>query len=235
MSNLVQNIKIYDDIIIEYQDINAWTNEDCFPISQSNDEEKRSLRELNVIETLFPGVQGNRGDSKELFNRFNLFLHKYILSTDVPTYVFKAEHKEMQKSKIRSYKGILPSNLNKEEYIQREFDLPNNYSIITAIIQVTPENIQVLSDFIFDSTNSFVISSETNVFSSEFLSDIFKKHMIVKGATVINYLSLCLKYCSDVSSICRIGGDGGDQEVSLQIFSTKQQKERIVNKINQIL
>jgi len=234
-NSLVQNIKIYSDIINEHEDINAWTEEDCFPVGQIKDEEKGKLREFNVIETSFPGTQGNRSDNDKLFSRFSLFLHKYVLSTDEPTYVFKAEHKEMQKSKIRSYKGILPKNLSESDYVQVEFDLPNNYSVITAILRITPENIHVLSGLIFDSTNSFIISSERNVLSKKFLSNIFEKHMRRKGTTVINYLSLCLQYCNNIGSVCRIGGDGGDQEIALQVFSTKQQKERIVNRIKQII
>lgn len=234
-SNLAQNVKIYNDIINEHEDINAWTDEDCFPIGLINDEDKGKLREINVIETSFKGTQGNRSASDKLFNQFRLFLHKYVLTTDVPAYVFKAEHKEMQKSKIRSYKGILPKSLSKSDYVQVEFDLPNNYSVITAIIRITPENIQILSALIFDSTNSFVISSEEDVFSKEFLFDIFEKHMRSKGTTAINYLSLCLQYCNNKGSVSRIGGDGGDQEITLQVFSAKRQKERIVCKLKQIL
>jgi hypothetical protein len=233
-NNLVKNIKIYDDIIDEHQNINAWTDEDCFPIGQIKAEEKVTLSKISVIEVVFPGTHGIRSRSDELFKRFDSFLHQYISSIDVPVYLFKAEGMIKQKNRIRSYKGILPKGLNENDYIQIEFDLPDNYSTITSIIRIKPENIEIL-DLMFAHENSFAISSEENVFSKEFLSDIFEKHMKLRGTTVINYLSLCLQYCNNINSLYKIGGDGGDQEITFQIFSPKQQKVEIVNKIKRIL
>lgn len=233
--NHMKNIKVYDDIIKQYRYINSWTDEDCFPISLANDSEKNRLKDINVIEIIFPGGQGNRGKVDETFNIFDYFVTKYILSSTLPIYIFKAEHKKMQKNRIRSYRGVLPKSLNQSDYLQVEFELPNNYSIISGIASLTEDNIRSLSGLILDSTNCFIISTQENIFSTEFIVNMCEKHMKFNGITVINYLSLCLQYCINQNSLCRVGGDGGDQEVTLQIFSAKQQKERILETIRQIL
>jgi hypothetical protein len=59
--------------------------------------------------------------------------------------------------------------------------------------------------------------------------------MALEKITAINYLDLCLQYCNNQNVICRVGGDGGDQEVTLQIFSKRQEKERVLEIIKQTL
>ncbi|MCT4600738.1 MAG: hypothetical protein N4A32_07595 [Marinifilaceae bacterium] len=229
---LMPEINVYKDLVGTYRYFSSWTNCDSFDLENSRDEDIDNLRNINVTETCFQGIYGDNSLLETLFDRFNKYIRKYILSNKLPVYLFTYDGRQLQKNRIRSYKGIVPKSLNPNDYFQYEFDYPNNYSIIAAVIRVTPENIDEYMGFFYDSYCSFLISSEKNIMSKEFLSDIVENHNI-RG--YINFLSLFLKYCNNKDKIYRVTSDGGDLEVNWQVFSASQEQENVVNRQKQIL
>ena len=227
---LMPEINFYKDLANTSRYFNSWISRDSFDIKNSRDEDLEKLRNINVIETCFQGTYGDNSLLETLFDRFNKYIRKYVLSNKLPVYLFTYDGMQLQKNRIRSYKGIVPKSLNPNDYFQYEFDYPNNYSIIAAVIRVTPENIDEYMGFFYDSFCSFLISSEKNIMSKEFLSDIVENHNINDH---INCLSL--KYCKNKNKIFRVTGDGGDLEVNWQVFSASQEQENVVNRQKQIL
>ncbi|MCH4895563.1 hypothetical protein E0494_02470 [Marinilabiliaceae bacterium JC040] len=229
---LMPEINVYKDLANTSRYFNSWISRDSFDIKNSRDEDLEKLRNINVIETCFQGTYGDNSLLETLFDRFNKYIREYVLSNKLPVYLFTYDGRQLQKNRIRSYKGIIPKNLKPNDYLQYEFDYPNNYSIIAAVIRVTPENIDEYMGCFYDSFCSFLISSEKNIMSKEFLSDIVENHNINDH---INCLSLCLKYCKNKDKIYRVTSDGGDLEVNWQVFSASQEQENVVNRQKQIL
>ncbi|MCH4895560.1 hypothetical protein E0494_02455 [Marinilabiliaceae bacterium JC040] len=229
---LMPEINVYKDLVDTSRYYNSWTIYGSFDIENSRPEILEKLKGINVIETCFQGTYGDNNLLETLFDRFTKYIREYVLSNELPVYLFKYDGWQLQKNRIRSYKGIVPKSLNPNDYFQYEFDYPNNYSIIAAAIRVTPENIDEYLGYFYDGDFGFLISSEKNILSKEFLSDIVENHDI-RGH--INFLSLCLKYCKNKDKIFRVTGDGGDLEVNWQVFCASQEQENVVNRQKQIL
>ncbi|MCH4897177.1 hypothetical protein E0494_10785 [Marinilabiliaceae bacterium JC040] len=229
---LMPEINVYKDLVGTSRYYNSWTIFNSFDIENSKADILVKLKEVNAIETCFQGTYGDNSLLETLFDRFTKYISEYVLTNDIPVYLFIYDSMQLQKNRIRSYKGIVPKSLNPNEYFQYEFDYPNNYSIIAAAIRVTPVNIDEIIGYFYDNYSSFLISSKKNILSKEFLSDILENHTIKNN---INFLSLCLKYCKNKDKIFRVTGDGGDIEVNWQVFSASQEQENVVNRQKQIL
>jgi hypothetical protein len=110
-----------------------------------------------------------------------------------------------------------------------EIPIVDNYTIIVSVIKLNPVNIDAALDSFSDSYRSFVImSTEPSFFSEETLFCIVKNIMNHKGISIINYAKLIAKYCSNGDIVCRMGGDGGDKEISFHAFCQKKKKDLII-------
>ena len=231
MINKHFRIETYENLKKNFKNLNSWKKGDFLDYSLSSAEQYQ-LQEIKAAEIIFPGSQGKNSDT--FFEKVNFFLKKYILSIRIPVYLFKSEHCSKAKSRVRSYKGIFLDILEKEDRIQTEFDLKNNTSIIMGISKVTNSNFKILIESFYDSDTCFIISgSDSEIFSQEFVLDMFKNKINCSEMISINYLSLISAYCRDGDDmILRAGGDGGDQEISLQIFGYKNTIENEIIRIS---
>ncbi len=127
-------------------------------------------------------------------------------------------------------------NINKEDYIQSEIMLPSGYSIFGAVIQLKGDNYMQILDLFTDSANSFVIiSNDGEFFQLNTIENLLKNYMMHKSTSELNFLKLAIDYCLKDDILVRIGGDGGDRYVSIQVFSLKLRKEIILKATNSAL
>jgi hypothetical protein len=207
----------YDKIIENYGLLNAWKDENSFPIKNASDLDLQSLNKLNAIEFVFPGTKGDSSIFDELFIKFNHFLKLLLASNSIPAYIFKSEFKSQLPNRIRTYKGIFPK-INQAEYCQYECSLQNGNSIIAGLIRLNENNISIYKELFYDSDTSFIIISRKLILSKGFINNIVQNSMVHKNTSYLNYLRVLNDYCTTGDIIIRMGGDGGDRYISLQLF-----------------
>lgn len=229
-------INVYESIIDSHKIINAWRNEEVFPIDKMIATERIDLEKMMVTEIIFEGTRGCSEEFNVLFSNVIRYLHKFLLAIGFSVYVFEAEFKSQNRDRIRTYKGIMPKNLNKEDYIQSEIILSSGYSIFGAVIRLNEDNYMNILDLFTGSTNSFVISSnDGEFFQLNTIDNLVKNYMKHNSTSDLNFLKLAMYYCLKDDILIRIGGDGGDRYVSIQIFSLKSRKEIILRATNSAL
>lgn len=226
------NIKVYTDLIKDNEDINAWTSEECFPVYNLNPLQNKQLAKINVVEVIFRGTQGERSLNQTRFETFQSFVIKYVLNSSSPAYLIKVEHKVSVRNKIRSYKGIISREIDRKDYIELELNIVDEYSLIIALVSINEFNVSKIFDSFYDSTNSFILLTPTNVFSEDFLKDFLKKHVLVNETTSLNYVSLALDFCKNDTAVVRAAGDGGDTEINLQIFVSLTEKQKMIHSLS---
>lgn len=225
-------ITVYDSLIENSNKINAWTNNKCFPIEKFRHE--AFINEICVIEISYDGMRGDISKYKDIVINFNSFIKKYLYKQLMTSFLLKVSSKE-QKNKIRSYKGIFPNNIAKDDFIQKEFEIENNYSILIGLAKISKTNFDVMIKNLFDRTSSFMILTENiDFFHENTIENIFE-YSLNKPSYIINYLDLCKNYCKKRNIIIRENGDGGDQELSWQMFVEKSQKDHLVQFISNII
>ena len=79
------------------------------------------------------------------------------------------------------------------------------------------------------------ITTSTTVFSKNFLKDLFNKCLSIDQTICVNYLRLMQSICIGQDTLLRVGGDGGDAEVSLQVFALASEQSAAMDYINKIL
>lgn len=229
--NKKPRITIYENIINDFNKINAWTIYECLPIKELKSEQE--VKDICVIEVTFDGTHGNVSLFNEIAIEFNTFIEKYLFINDTEQYLFTVSEKE-KKNRIRSYKGIFSKKIEKKDYIQEEFELENNYSIIVGLAKVSKNNYKSISHLLFDRTSSFLLLSEDK-FLSKFRIQELKENIIDSKLFTVNYLKLCINYCLNNNIIIREAGDGGDEEFSWQFFINKNYKSKVLHNIYNIL
>ena len=218
-------IKIIENLLSNIDYINAWSRKESFCISSMDLNIQKDMPQVIIVET--KGSQGITADSDAVFNKFKCFVKEIIFKSCTHNYLFKVEHKIKPKSRLRSYKGIFPSGLNANEYLNVEIDHHNNYSLIAGLVKLSDANFESLFDFFYDSSTCFIISSMKEILDRKFTIDTCNKFVGDKDGTYINYLDLCMEKIVADELIYRVGGDGGDEEVSLQIFCSKENISKI--------
>ena len=166
----------------------------------------------------FSGTQGDKSVFEDLFVRFNHFLEYFIGLVNIPTYIFKSEFKSRLPNRIRTYKGILPKEIEVSTYYQEECNLSNKNSIIAGVVNLNENNISTCNELFYDSDTSFIIISRRSILSRDFVNDVVQNKMIHKNNSFLNYTKVLSDYCSKGDIIIRMGGDGGDRYIALQIF-----------------
>lgn len=221
------SIIIYNDFLKDYQKINAWTISDSFPIEDI--EENEEMKKYAVIEIIYTGTHGDNSKYDNIRKVFESFLSRYLQSINNEKLLFNISETGVR-NRIRSYKGLFKE---KEYCIEEEFDIDDRYSIIGGIAKINGTSMVLTKSHLFDRTKSFLILSENNFFSRDFLIDCFKS-VINETSYTINYAKACRKYCEN-NIIIRESGDGGDQEFSWQIFTNKKHTISILDRINKIV
>ncbi len=208
-----------------------WKGNDYYPEDKIDDKAKQVLKQLCCIEVVFSrGMQIN-DSSKNLFDFYNQFLYDYFSNKQDEFLLIKSEHKKQIKNRIRSYKGIIPKEYRNESYVKEEISFDDDYTIILSLINPLGEHLKELLYFFTDRNTCCILtmnSLKVRGRESEILSTFSEKYMVHESISRIRYRDLIIDYCQQGDIIYRIGGDGGQNEVSLQIFCLKNLKQKVI-------
>jgi hypothetical protein len=229
-------INIYEDLLNKRSDIHAWKSSESYSIELLTNEEIENMTKFNAVEVCFMGVGDERNLYDSLYRAFDDFIIKYVLSLDVQFYLFISEFKPQLKNKIRTYKGIVPKEIDRTDFIQLEIPIVEEYTLLSSIIKLHNGNIKNLVELFYDSSRSFIITSkQRDFFTEQTLSSIVLNNMLHKGTSVINYLKIISKYCDLGDIIYRVGGDGGNKEIDFQVFCERIKKDLVILQVEQNL
>lgn len=235
-SDFTKEIIFYPNILDSNSGIHGWKPKELFDISKITEKERETLSSIVALEQIFKGVGDKRELFDSLFKWFDSFLNIFLFSSDTTAYLLHIEHKKQIKNRVRSHKGILPKEIDKKDYIQIEVPVINDYTIIVALIKLTKENIDIcLPLFSGSQTSCIIISSREEFFMELFLKSIAIEMITCEGINFINYTKLITECCSKGDIICRMGGDGGNTEISLQIFCQKHKKDLMILQVEGVL
>lgn len=211
---------IYNNLKQDYLKYNCWKTNESFPIDNI---EEKILDQFYIREYIFSGINSNRTQENFDFqlNVFKNGVFKILKENQTKNYLFKIEHKPQIINRLRSFKGLL----NKKEvpsfiYQEKEIIIDKKESIIAIVIELNNEFININDYIPFDSSNSFIISSDRNYLNDEFIIEVTSLFDI-KNYIEINYWKLICKFCFRKDNIYRIGGDSGEEYWSLQEFGLK--------------
>lgn len=231
-------LRQYPDLLQASAFLHAWKLPDTFPIDTISVQAKKQLQQIQGIEVVFAGTQGEEDRFDALLDTFFQYVTKTVFAFSMPAYLFICEPEMAIKSRLRSYKGIFyQSKLYRSpRTLEHEVDRADNLSIILGMIALSEDNISNALDFFLQSDRSFIISStDEKVFTQAFLVTIAQSVLQFPYYAKINYLELVLRQCTQGDIIYRMGGDGGDQEISLQIFLHRDQTESVVQRLQIIV
>ena len=207
--------RIYKDLVNEYQYFNSWKSEESFPIKTIDGAE---LSQFKIIEYVFEGMLSNRTQQSfnELIVNFKEEIIKILENNKMNNYLFSTENGSSTITRIRSYKGLIDKyKIDKSKFIQKEYILNINESKIAFVAILNKSSFDYLSTFLFDSTSSFIISTNSNYLNELFLDDVTAV-LNMNGWTHINMLNVMLKFCIKGDIVYRIGGNDGEDYWSLQ-------------------
>jgi hypothetical protein len=229
-------IIIYEKLEKNYSHLLAWAREDSFPIRNIDQEKIKLLRDIIAILIVFEGGHGknvvfehNLSFIDKIYMHYYSFTENFLSYFKPPSYLLITENLLSPKNRIRSYRGIVPKEIKDQlQYLEVEVPIDNINTIFVAIIKLNERNCRELINNFFNTTTSCILNSTNDsLFSHEFLMRFPIKYMNHSGTSTINFLNLILDYCNEKVNILRVGGDGGDQELSLQIFCTNDKKDLI--------
>ena len=233
---------IYDNLVRYSDEINAWKPYESFPTGRLKEEELKIIEDLVCIELQFAGARGRRDMVEPNIDLFD-YLYKLFYSAIydlLPTmesniYLIKVEDGPQLKSKIRSFKGLLPKGIKgKGKYIEKEISLDNKYSIMASIIELEKNNYGII-EAVWGIYNTCIICSDkSDFYTDSFLSDIPYQFMDGNEMRYLNFLKFVIFFCPRGDVLVRFGGDGGDQEITLQLFCKKEKKDQVLSKLNEL-
>lgn len=226
-------ITIYEDFLKDYQKINAWIAYECFPIKNIPININKYTNQA-IIEVTYIGTQGNNNKYESLSTIFESSLSKYICFLSKRNITLFIIGESALKNRVRSYKGLFNKEIEKKYYLEKEVNLDNKYSVIIGIVKMDETTFDFIKKHLFDQTKCFLLISENNIFSEDFLIDCFQS-TINRSSMTVNYLSACEKYCTDNNIIIRETGDGGDQEFSWQLFVNKKNANNLKLDLEKLL
>lgn len=236
-------ISIISNLAVNHNDLIAWTREDSFPIKTISQEAGELLKDIVAIFVAFEGNQAKKIIDQGtniydfIFKEYDKFIDNFLSQFPTPSYLIVTEQGMRIKNRVRSYKGLLSKEIKDTSlYLEIEIPIRDNYTIIAAIIEFTDQNRKILIGNHLNNYTSCILNSfDKSFFSEKFLREFPQKYMCNKDASTINFLSLILDLCHDKKSICRVGGDGGDQELSFQIFCKETIKDLLFMQVENSL
>ena len=207
---------IYNDILNEKQEFNAFKVNSSFPTNELNATELISLKKCSIAETFFYG--NNNFD--QTFDFFKTGLKERLI--DKLVYLFICEHKPSKVTKLKSYKGLVDkTKISPDNFVQCETMIDDKASLLSALIKIQYELLDdYFLDFFLDSSRSFVFDPRIEDFrlNCGFNNEIVSQCISIDETVEINYLRLMLNYCPLGFDIYRVGGDGVGGYWSLQKF-----------------
>lgn len=218
-------LKIYSNLLDSKSGIHSFFPDRLFPIDKLSEREEFFLLSTIAIEYSFV----NEVNGKLAIDNLNGFVNNFISLAKLQSFLFFTESNKMIKSKIRSYKGIVPKTIDSSDSLQEEVDIDSSHTIIGAIVKFNNTNFSKLEEMFYTSYRCFLILSDRSVvFSKEFIKEVINNDMIHKGSSsCINYKNLISTFCTKNDIISRISGDG-NTIFNFQIFCSTKMKESVL-------
>jgi hypothetical protein len=216
----------YNNIESEHEIINGWKAEDEFPYNKVSGNHREYLQTISVMEIIFSREYDYRITLDSLFQEYEKFVDKIITLMTFKTYVVISDFKAEKINRLRSYKGILPKGI-KEYGVQKEITISDGLSIIIGFVEVNQTNFKKTLKCFTEGEAIFMINTPSNMVNDKSLEHIVRKCMNHNGRSVINFISLIYFFNDADDIVFRMGGDGGDRYVSLQIFCCKNKVDFI--------
>jgi len=224
-------IVIYNDLFSD-KDWNAWNSLESFKFESFSGEEE-FFNKMSGIEVVLEGTHGDSRKTEKLFDDYETFVSEVFdkVASEEELYLIVSEHAVMKKNRIRSFKGILPKKeLSTGSFLEMEIPFEKEYSIFLGMVKLSSGNFKSCFDFFLDNSRCFVLTSNQSLFNEESLKEIMKDCFKHDNGAYLDYSKLFIKYGLGGNLIFRLGGDGGDQEVSFQCFCLKDRQEGFIKK-----
>jgi len=221
-------LKVYEDLRSGYREWNAWKAERTFPLDQVSESLERRLRIVSVV-----NESTTVNESEKLWENAFQSGFSYVQSRMHKVAVL-LENQRKPKNRLRTYKGILPNGLAaKCDCLQIENETPNGTSMFGALVNLEGVSKGGFEQAMLGAPISFAItSSEDILFSEHILDSIFTVAVSWSGNSVyVNFAKLVDNFVGKGVTIMRFGGDGGDREVSVQVFTDEHSVNDLRNSI----
>jgi len=133
------------------------------------------------------------------------------------------EHSAMARNKLRSFKGLLFDYKKHQRlsYLEKEYNFGDKTTIIGGLVDCKSLRSEEVKNIFFGNYLSFFLcSDEDDLFNENFYKIVFNESVNTeRGDVYINYGNLLLQLLGGDVQLLKFGGDGGDQEVTLQKFT----------------
>ena len=213
ISKVKTSLRLVEDIRDDYLNWNAWNQPESFPINKITNEFVESVSLL-----CFSCLSTNPDQCDELWDQATKIASSYLVKKRSKV-LFIAENSRARESRIRSFKGVVAKEY-KDRSIQIEHQTDDGSTIIGGLI-----DLRGIDGFDLDALTSncplfFILSSDTaELYSQENLQFIMSDCVSYNGRQAyIDYANLISSFVEKDAAIIRFGGDGGDKEVSVQLF-----------------
>lgn len=211
---------------IEFDDIigaNAlgvyWTGNSYYPAKELTSEEEEIFKQIKATQLRFIGAGNDRSKYDMIFADCFKELKNIIFNNKHSAHLVLIENGPKPKSKIRSFKGILPKKeLDSNSYLELEVLLSDeNNTLICGIVLIDKQNFDRIIPSIGNNRKGFVIQSSGNLKTEKFLKWLVER--CLTNNYDIDYFKL-IKSCivKDSNIIYRISGDGGDTSLNIDMF-----------------
>lgn len=168
-------IKNYANVKESLLELNHLKRKESFRI------ENPVCERISVIELTFSLETVN---SEEYLNEQ---LNELLEGVDLSCKFFICEPNKKNRNRIRSYKGIVDKQIDKDAYVQKEFSVEEDTTLIAALLDYSKGSSDFVLNSIADSDTSFMIV----VFNSSDFRDV-KLDSIVDS--IDDYNDVCLNY-----------------------------------------
>ncbi|MBB5395107.1 hypothetical protein [Mucilaginibacter sp. AK015] len=216
-------VKRFEKILESFDEINSWS------IGVKNTyTDLHHIDKAQIVEFILQGTHGDADKVDEIFRRLENVFKQVLHFFDKSNYIFKVDYKSKPVSLIRSYKGLF-NHFPDSQYKEYELLTENGNSIIAGISRLTNDNFGLLYNFLYDNSCCFAISTSENILNVSFVIDMLTRFVQKDGYNRINYLKLYNERVLNNDIVYRIAGDGGDQEIILQVFAPANMQMPLVN------
>jgi len=216
------SLDVFSDVRKSYAFWNAWNPSFAFPIEELSDNmaERLALMQLSFQST-------GLGQCEELWSSAMRAAFSY-LDGKKHKVIFLGENARKPKNRIRSYKGLINKVFNGIS-IQLEHPTSNGDTILGALVDAGSLQESDFEALCLGGHCSFIASSNCeSFFQKKYLELILSKCVCFRGSKAyLDYVRLVSNFVKEHSTIARFGGDGGDQEVSLQVFFDRSDMDAI--------
>ena len=215
----------YFNVSEDYGIINGWRDTNEFPYLRSSIDEQSFLSDIAVTEIQITSNNLDKQLFDESFEKLKNNIASILKCVPLNSFLFCSERKLQVKNRLRSYKGILPKDVNGVVELENSDD--GIHTLISGAAYIDVNNTDEIVSYLYNGNISFMISTEERFNTQNNLERIFSKCMSHGSVSIINYIKLLNEYCKGEAIIYRLSGDGGVTHTSLQLFYQKQTSEQI--------